>query len=178
MATITIGSNTYDAFADVAFADEYLAADPLRAAPWATRLTEAKSRGLIGATRMLLRLVWCDTPPDPAVDPAPVTVQEVTAMLASDLLANPKLFSGASTNSNVKVARAGSASVEFFSPVSGAPTIPDELWQMLVSAGLVGCVGTLDSGLEGAYVSGAWDGCGCAPGSCRCGWCTPDRGYW
>lgn len=158
MVKITLGGNEYDSFESVEGANIYLMADVARAASWALRQNEAKGRGLISATRMIVGLPWCDTVP--GYDDAPPVVSEVTAMLASDLLTKPKLFLDASGNSNVKIAKAGSATVEFFSPVVGGPAIPRSLWDKLFNAGLV-CLGgnTSDPTLEGAWVSGINDGC-------------------
>lgn len=158
MPTITLGGNEYDAFTDAAAATIYLAGDVLRAAGWATRNPDAQSRGLISATRQLLALPWCEGMA-PTFDAVPPVVAEVTAMLAADLLAKPKLFTDATGNSNVKNVKAGSAQVEFFRPVDGGKPLPLQLWNMLNAAGLV-CLGTgAASPLEGAYVSGISDGC-------------------
>lgn len=157
MPQIELGGVLHNAFADVAFADGYLAGDVMRAAPWALRNAEAKGRGLISATRMMLQLPWCDDAV-PAFDGAPDAVKEVTAMLASDLLAKPKLFADASGSSNVKTAKAGSAQVEFFRPVEGGPMIPNALWTQLLNAGLV-CGPDLGDGLnDGAFVTGICEG--------------------
>lgn len=156
MVKITLGGNDYDSFTDVAAATIYLAGDVVRAAGWATKTPEAQSRGLISATRQLLALPWCEAPP--AFDAVPPVVAEVTAMLASDLLTKPKLFLDATGNSNVKVAKAGSASVEFFRPVDGGPPLPKQLWDLLNQAGLM-CLGSSSAALDGAYVSGISDGC-------------------
>lgn len=157
MVKITLGGNDYDSFTAVATADIYLMADVVRAASWATRNPDAKSRGLISATRQLLALPWCDAAP--AFDAVPPVVEEVTAMLAADLLAKPKLFLDATGNSNVKNVKAGSASVEFFSPVEGGPPLPKALWDRLNAAGLM-CLGAGDASvLDGPYFSGISDGC-------------------
>jgi hypothetical protein len=158
MAVITIGANNYDSFISVADADVYLAADISRGAAWLALSDDPKARGLISATRMLLALTWCDTAPDPADDDAPQVVQDVTAMLAADLVAKPKLFADASANSNVKRAKGDTAEVEFFSPVSGAPPLPLALWNRLLAAGLV-CLGTIDDDvtLDGAIPTGTSD---------------------
>lgn len=160
MAEVTIGTNDFPVFSDVDFADVYLSADVARAAGWALRQEEAKARGLVSATRRLLTLPWCATAPDPSVDPAPTVVQEVTAMLAADLLEKPALFRDASGSSNVKSAKAGSAQVEFFSPVEGGPAIPKDLWDLLLAAELV-CgdgAGDIDVTLDGAQPFGTSDG--------------------
>lgn len=157
MATVDVGDSSFDAFVDLDFADEFLTGDVARALAWATRNEDAKGRGIVSATRMLLALPWCDAAPDLA-DP-PAVVKEVTAMLAADLLAKPKLFSDATGNSNVKSVKAGSASVDFFSPVAGGPPIPLALWSRLLAAGLV-CLGEGGSVVnDGAIVTGISDGC-------------------
>lgn len=158
MAVITIGANDYDSFVSVADADIFLGADIMRATAWALLNDDAKARALISATRMLLALPWCDEAPDPAVDPAPDVVQQVTAMLAADLAAKPKLFADASANSNIKRAKAGSAEIEFFSPVDGGPPLPLALWNRLLAAGLV-CLGLGDTDvtLDGAVPHGTSD---------------------
>lgn len=156
MASIDLGGNAYDVFTTVADADKHLAGDVLRATPWALRNADAKKRGVISATRMLLMMPWCEAAPP--FEDAPETVQQVTAMLASDLLAKPKLFANATGNSNVKTAKAGSAQVEFFSPVVGGPPIPTDLWKMLERAGLV-CLGSDDGDNAGPIVSGIMGDC-------------------
>lgn len=159
MPSVDIGAESYDTFADVEFADAYLAGDVMRATLWALRNLDTKGRGLVSATRMLLALPWCEETPDPAAEAVPI-LQEVTSMLASDLLANPKLFADASGAKNIKSVKAGSAQVEFFSPVAGGPPIPTMLWNRLLNAGLV-CLGKAGDAVpnDGAFVSGISDGC-------------------
>lgn len=159
MGTVTIGATNYDSFATVAVADPYLAADIIRAVPWALLNDDAKGRALVSATRMMLALPWCDATPDPTIDQAS-PIPEVAAMLAADLAAKPKLFADASGNSNIKSAKAGSAAIEFFSPVDGGPPLPKALWDLLLNAGLV-CLGLGDTDvtLDGAVPHGTSDGC-------------------
>lgn len=160
MVKVTIGDPPveYDSFISVEDATTYLVGDVARATGWALRNDDAKARGLVSAARMLLALPWCDDPP--GFDDAPAVVTEVTAMLAADLLAKPRLFADASGNSNVKTVKAGSASVEFFSPVEGGPPIPRALWNLLAAADLVCLGGEIDESLtDGPYVSGLSDGC-------------------
>lgn len=157
MASVTIGSNDYPSYSSVADADAYLAADAVRAAPWALRNADAKARGLVTATRILQALAWCGgTIPD--IDNPPAVVVDVTALLAADGLSNPRLFSnpsGALPN-GVKSAQAGKAAVEFFGPFGQAAKpitpLPESLWNMLKSAGLVGCTAT--SVNDAPFVSG------------------------
>lgn len=176
---VTIGSHEFDALTTVEKAGVFLAGDVARAAGWALRPPEAQGRGIVSATRLMLSLPWCEgKAPDPAADEQDAAIEEVAAMLAADLLAKPRLFADASGSSNVKTAKAGSASVEFFAPVEGGPMIPMALWRQLLNAGLV-CNGAgADDGLSsGAYVSGASD---CRPldgryaDYCRDGWLARD----
>lgn len=158
MATITLGGNDYESFISVEDADAYLAGDIMRAAGWAALDDTAKQRALISATRMLLTLPWCADPAPAPADPQDEPLPSVTAMLAADLAAKPKLFADASGDSNIKVAKAGSASVEFFAPVQGGPPIPRSLWDMLLNADLV-CLGRIDedASLAGAIAFGTSD---------------------
>jgi hypothetical protein len=158
MAEITIGTGTYEAFISVEDADAYLAADISRALAWAGLDDDAKGRALVSATRMLLAMPWCAEVPDPA-EAQPEPLPSVTAMLAADLAASPDLFADASGNSNIKRAKAGSAEVEFFSPVDGGPPLPLALWNILLSAGLMCPNGNGgDTTLDGAIPSGICGG--------------------
>jgi hypothetical protein len=158
MPTISLGGNDYDSLVSVEDAGIFLAGDVSRAAAWVLLSDDAKKRALISATRMMLALPWCDTAPDPAGDIEQV-VEDVTAMLGADLAAKPKLFADATGNSNVKNVKAGSVSVEFFSPVAGGPPIPRALWDLLNAAGLV-CLGSSETTTnDGPFVSGISDGC-------------------
>jgi hypothetical protein len=177
---VTIGEREFDALTTVENADIYLAGDVARSAGWALRQPDAKGRGIVSATRLMLDLPWCEGKvPDPAADELPAAVEEVAAMLAADLLAKPRLFADASGSSNVKIAKAGSAQVEFFAPVDGGPLIPMALWRKLLGAGLV-CTGADDDGgSAGAYVSGISGDCRPLDGRyadyCREGWLAEDR---
>jgi hypothetical protein len=116
--TVDIGAETYDVYADVDFADIYLAADVLRSPIWdALTVAGDKEKALVTATRLLTRLQWKDGVPDITAPPA--EVQQAAALLAADIAAQPKLGDSASSGSNVKSVGAGPARVEFFRPVEG-----------------------------------------------------------
>jgi hypothetical protein len=159
MASVTIGSTTYPSFSSVADADAYLGADAIRAVPWALRNPDAKARGLVTATRLLLGLTWCGVAP--TIDNPPPVLVDVTAMLAADGLARPGVFTNPSGSlpRGVKSASAGKAAVEFFSPsqVAQAHPLPSDLWGLLVAAGLVGCTADPTPN-DGPFVSGASSG--------------------
>ncbi len=136
MATVTIGGNDYTTIADVAAADLYLAASALYAASWAALTTDAKGQALVGSTRRFDRLNWID-------DPAPITEQDVidaSIILAAQISIDASVSTGEGTGSNLKVAGAGSAKVEFFRPELGKAFTADImalLSPFLVSANLV-----------------------------------------
>lgn len=155
MAQVTIGGNQYDVYADVAFADEYLAADAVRYATWAALTTAGdKERLLVSATRLLQRQTWkAGTPPDVA-DP-PLVVKEATALLAADIALKPTVSDNGSTASNVKVVGAGSARVEFFSPVEGR-ALPPAAFALLSEL-----LGVPDEDLAGVGVGTAYGSSDC-----------------
>lgn len=158
---VTIGTFEYDVFEGVEGADQWLAGDVMRATGWALRQTDTKARGLVSATRMLIGLPWC--PPGFTFDNVPPVVAGVTAMLAADLLAKPKLFADATGDRGVKIAKAGSAMVEFFAPVEGGPPLPRALWDQLTRAGLI-CAMDDDLTLDaGPFVSGVMGDEPCRP---------------
>lgn len=154
MAKVTIGTDDFDAFADLDFANLWLAGDILRATAWSIRNDDAKGRGLVSATRMMLGLPWLVAPDVDNPDPVQ---QQVASMLAADLLAKPALFRDASGASNIKTAKAGSAQVEFFRPIEGGPPFPADLWRLLTASGLMGSL-EADSSLAGPVVSGICGG--------------------
>lgn len=157
MPMIDIGGNEYPSFTSEDAAGEYLAGDITRALVWDAASEAIQKRALVSATRMMVALPWCADPaPDPE-DDQESPIPEVAAMLAADLIAAPDLFADASGASNVKSVKAGSAQVEFFSPVDGGPPLPRSLWGRLVAADLV-CLGASSGGLyAGAIPFGTSD---------------------
>lgn len=150
MATISLSGNDYSAFADVAFADEYLAADVKRATVWAAYGADDKARGMISATRLLERVNWADGVP--SFDTPPDAVKDATALLAADILAKPALGDSSSTASNIKRVKAGSVETEFFNATRSdeATPLPENVMKMLRLAKLLGG-GTVSA----PYVAGA-----------------------
>jgi hypothetical protein len=122
MVDVTVGSDTYTGnFADQAAADLYLNASAQYAAPWAALTEDEKGRALVSSTRRLVRENWIG-------DVLPLTEQDVidaSIILAAQIAAKPATATGAGTGSNVKVAGAGSARVEFFRETATAPFTKD-----------------------------------------------------
>ena len=148
MASVDIGPNTYSSFIDNDYADEYLAADVSRATTWAALAADDKGRAIVTATRLLLRQSWRDGPP--SLDTPPDEVQQSTALLAADVIAKPSLGDSGSTSSNVKAVGAGSARVEFFSPIAGTSLPPAAFALLRALLGPPGGTGSDSSVFDGS----------------------------
>ena len=123
MAQITIGSNQYDAYCDVAYADGYMAADAALYSAWAEFDADAKGRAIISASRYLAGLCWAAGDP-PGYTDVDGDIQEACAVLAAMVASEPNLITGSagavngqSGTQDVRRAQAGSAEVEFFDPL-------------------------------------------------------------
>lgn len=140
--TVSIGGTDYDSYADVAFADTFLAADIRHATKWAAASADNKGRCLVGATRGLQRLGWKDGDP-PGFDNVATKVQEATALYAAAILEKPKLAGQTSTGSNIKKVKAGPAEVEFFSQDDSQNLpVPADVWAVMVESELLSDAGT------------------------------------
>lgn len=159
MVTITIGANNYEAYADVATADVFLAADSRLNAIWTAADTDTKSRALVTSTRLIDRQDWkgtktVDTQPlewprtgvvdrdGNALDPGviPQEIIDGSIILAALIVEDPTLAEATSTGSNTKRVKAGSAEVEFFRPQVGTrfPIILHELFGDLLESSSFG----------------------------------------
>lgn len=151
MATVDIDGNDYAVYADVDFADIYLAGDALRASIWAQLDAVGKARALISATRLLQRLCWTDGVPA-TTDPVLEAIANATSLMAADIAGKPSLGDSGDTATNLKRAKAGPAEVEFFRNFDSTP-LPTAAWQILLDTGLL-CEssGIFDGG---PYISGS-----------------------
>jgi hypothetical protein len=123
MVDVTVGSDTYTGnFANQATADLYLNASAQYAAPWAALTEDAKGRALISSTRRLERETWINGDVLPLTEP---DVIDASIILAAQIAAKPAVATGSGTGSNIKVAGAGSARVEFFRGQDGAQFTED-----------------------------------------------------
>lgn len=129
MATVTISSTDFDAFASVAEADNYLLGDAALWDVWNEASDDEKGRYIVSATRYLLGLTWIAGDP-PAYDAVPDALRDATSILAAMILEDPTLTTGANKASNVKSVGAGPTKVEFFGPTAGSP-LPPRLKTML-----------------------------------------------
>lgn len=150
MGTVTIGTDTFTTFGTIAGANSYLNGD-INAVTWATLAADTKSRLLVSATRWLTSIGLSDPASGADIEPiaddtgVPVPVQQGAYELAFVLSADAAAASSQNTGSNVKVAKAGSASVQFFRPVEGTifPTKALRLLKEYIkgqnTSNLVGC---------------------------------------
>ncbi len=137
---ITIGSDTYDVYVTVAMADTYLKADPQYGPTWETLTEDDKGINIVSATRSLDRNNWEGERTDPAqpldwprtgvtdsegnpVDSAavPTEIEDACSLIAGMIAQDAKQANDASTGSNTRRVKAGTAEVEFFRPERGSP---------------------------------------------------------
>lgn len=119
MAQVTIGGNSYDVFADVDAADEYLNAS-MAADAWRDADEDTKARALVTATRWIMGECWKDPQPDPTTPVEPFI--QACIELAGMLAATPTLYadmSGATiaTDGGMRRMKAGSVEIEYFRKV-------------------------------------------------------------
>lgn len=144
MTTITIGSTVYDVYADIAYADTYLAAS-IHATSWASAVTLKKQQALITSTRTLDRQKWQGEKTDEGqplafprtgisdleTDETPDELKQASVELALALVDGSAVQNDQSTANTVQSAGAGSARVSFFRGAEGAalrfPLIVQEL---------------------------------------------------
>ena len=170
MAEITIGSNTYEAYSDVATADEYLGAS-LFATAWQSLAVGPKSQVLVMATRYLDAFKWKGTKADDAqllewprintgVPPSDAAAYarflngffELCALIADD----PTVLQNANSGSNVQRAKGGEAEVWFFkSTIETASTFPPSVhnWMKDLLAGSGGGALSFASGVDCDFTS-------------------------
>lgn len=172
MATVTIGGNSYDVYADVAAADLYLAADIQYGTLWSNTTPDGKSAALVSATRYIDSKIWqgdktsgaqaLDWPRSGITDVSSVTVpQEVvdaSILLAVMAVSDPTALSSSNTVNNVKVAKAGSASVENFKQSSRSITVFPSMVQNLIGGWLDGASVVMVGVVSGNTCVSTFDG--------------------
>lgn len=171
MVEITVGSNTYQAYSDVADADAYLGAS-LFATEWqAMSADPQKGQVLVMATRYLDAFKWKGTKTDEAqllewprtntdVSPSDEAAYarflngffELCALIADD----PSVLQNANSGSNVQRAKGGEAEVWFFkSTIETATTFPPGVhnWMKDLLAGSGGGALSFVSGVDCNFTS-------------------------
>lgn len=188
VVTITISANNYSAYNSVALADIYLAVDPVRAAPWATKNTDGKGGLLVAATRRIdlftfpgektggeaqttqwprTGVSYADGTPVPD-DTIPQDIIDATTLLAGTMASTPAAAQAGSSGSNKKRLKAGSAEIEYFRPTDGVP-LQDETAYALLKNWLASASGvTSTTASLGALASGTCE---------RSRFCETDMGF-
>jgi len=129
MVQIVLSGASYNSYASVSAADEYLAADAYLYASWeGLTASGAKERALISATRYLENLSWKDGVPS-ASSPAQA-VTDATIIFAANIAVNPRILDTLGSGANIRRVRAGSAEVEFFT-AKAAEILPSRVFRDL-----------------------------------------------
>jgi hypothetical protein len=165
---VLINNVDYPVYADIAYADEYLGADPTADA-WRSTLDEdTKGRALVNATRVLDRLNWqgkktdedqalawprtgVSTPAGP-VDPdvIPIDIVNACCELANQVLNGVDIANFRTTATTQRRIKAGSVEVENFRGAEGyAVPLPWPAWTLISKY-----LGGANSGVGGAIASG------------------------
>jgi hypothetical protein len=175
LTTITIGAADYVSNSSVAEADNFLAVDPVRATAWAALDVDGKGAKLVAATRRLNPLLWMGektngegTQPDAwprtnvtyldgtavSTTEVPIEVDQATMLLAGSIAINATVSQTATSGSNTKRLKAGSAEVEYFKATSGKALQDETAWALVkqfmgrVTSNSVGATAPGSSGVE------------------------------
>jgi hypothetical protein len=164
---VTIGSTTYDVYADLATANAYLDAQ-ITATAWRAADDDTKKRALVSATRFIDRQQWQGsktdeyqplqfprtglTYPDGSTVPSDTVPQEVIdacCELAAILVEGSDIQSVATTESLVQSLKAGSVAISYFRAnsltIGRLPQIIQELLGMWLR-GATGAQGAISFG--------------------------------
>lgn len=152
MGSVAISGNDFDVYSEtsdpITDAKVYMSAK-IGAGAWGDAEKLDQRQALVTATRWIERYLTAQltdpaTVPDPADTPAPIQVSEATYETAFVLIGTPTAQDQATTGSNKKRVKAGSAELEFFRPTDGTPfpTIAQQLLNEFLN--IVG--GTSDNG--------------------------------
>lgn len=162
---VTIGSNSYDVYADQATADIYLEAES-SATAWRAALDDIKGRALVSATRLLDRQSWQGEKAEAAQELAwprsgitdvdetviPQAIIDATCELASAIVGGYDAANKSSTASDTKRQKAGSVEIEYFRSFEDGTRLPLPVHE-LISKWLLGATGITTSIATGT------DGC-------------------
>lgn len=176
MARITIGAVNYDAYADLDYTNEFLAAD-FTATTWRAETDEdQQKRAIVTAARLLDRQPWPGDKEDEDQLPAwprtgitgledgeiPQALIDANALLAKFIHEGSSVETSNSTAGNVRRIKAGSVEQEFFYPTAKTGTrLPLPVHELI--AGLL----ATDTSMISAAQSFDTDGCSVADDSYR-----------
>lgn len=130
MDTVTIGSATYDVYADVSVADMYLDA-AIHAETWWTLDTDTKARALVTATRTLDRQTWLEDYSTQALREDIDNIINASIELALSLAEGSDVQNQQTTAERVKRLQAGSVSIENFRGIDNPTRFPQIVQELL-----------------------------------------------
>ena len=144
MPTLTVGVNSY---INVADADTYFD-NSVKFPTWSALDDDTKSRSLITSSQQISLAVRndCALPLDPADISTPLA--DAAAEYALFIVGNEAILTEGNTSSNIKMVKAGTVSVTYFSQTKGS-RFPASVQFLLVSSGC------LDGANAGVANSGA-----------------------
>lgn len=165
MATVEIGANSYETYADVDAADEYLEAEfSANGTAWRAASDDDKARALVTSTRVLDRMQWLGDPAEddqtlawPRIDTnidgveddeVPTDIVNASIELAAQIIAGTDALNQTQAQS-VKSQKAGSVAIEYWRQFTTPSRLPLPVKE-LVSIYLSGSTGAI----SGISVSG------------------------
>lgn len=172
MGVVVIGGNSFDVYGTQADAIVYLTGSFSPAATaWLALTPDQQKQTLVASTRMLDSMAWAGQPTQPYPDPqtlkwprsgvsrtdgspvddatVPPEIEHGSYELAALLAAQPAIQDQQDASQNVRSLQAGSASIEYFRPVTGG-RFPVPV-QALVGQFLAGTLADVDANSPGAY---------------------------
>lgn len=146
--TVSISGTDYYVYADIAMADEYLAADPNTTNWDAAADDPAKAQWLVQATRILDRQRWPGTKYEAEQELAwprtgtgisgveeditPLAIRHAAIELALALSNGYDAANNQTTDANIKSLKAGSVAIEYFLGAGGTPLrFPLPVWELI-----------------------------------------------
>lgn len=121
MQDVLIGSATYQSYASLSYADEYLAAALHADADWSDATDDSKGRALVTMTRILDRQRWASGYATQAERAAVDGIVTACIEGALALLAGSDFQSEQSTAQKLESLRAGSVTLTYFRGAEGVP---------------------------------------------------------
>jgi hypothetical protein len=132
MEVVTIDSLAFDAYADVAYADEYLAASLHAGTDWSGATDTTKGQALVTMTRILDRQRWRDAYATQALREGVAAIQDACVEGALALVQGSDLQTAESTAQKLSSIRAGSVALTYFRGAEGRPhRFPTIVYELL-----------------------------------------------
>lgn len=158
MEVIMIGSQPYDSYASLAYADQYLAASISGAADWSAAEESTREQALVTSTRVLDRQRWRPAYDTQAEREGVQDIIDASVEMALALVQGSSLQTAQNTAQALQSIKAGSVALSYFRGAEGrALRFPLPVWELLRDylAGGDATFGAVASGTDGVTVTGA-----------------------